>query len=177
MSIIKKIRSKRGNASTILAYVVVFLPLLYLILLSFAWQIRDNTQDYIHATLRTAVDVTTKRGVFDKETKDFIINKIGDSNGNGLYLPNEYEIMIGKQDEGNLGGGNATIIKTNINNINLTNKLSFKVGDIVYIQFKIIQPSKEPMSSRLIKLLSRDDSVEYDNLLMVQQGMVEVNGQ
>lgn len=177
MRVLNKLKSKKGGLATIVAYMIVFLPLLYIILIGFFAQIRDNTEDFIHATLRNAVDITTKRGVFDEDIKNFIVSKIGGNSGTGLFLPEDYEIVIGKQDEGNIGGGNSTIIKININDISSSNKVYFKVGDVVYIQFKIINPDKEPIVSRLIRFISRDNSFEYDMLLIVQQGMVEVNGE
>jgi len=171
---INKLKGKKGGISTILAYAITFLPLLYLILVSFTWQIRDNTEDYISSTLRTAIDITTKRGVFDEDVKSFITNKIGDSSGNGIYRYGvDYAIYIGKQSYEDIGGELNT---WDMSSINSANQIYFKVGDVAYAQFEIINNNKEPMVSRLIKLIGDNNGAGFDKLLIVQQGMVEVNG-
>lgn len=168
---INKLKSKKGGIATILAYVIVFLPLIYLVLLSFTWQIRDSTEQHINRTIRTAIDITTKKGVFDNNTKLYITKNI-----DKFYLPSEYKVIVGYQKENDIGGGNSTIIKTNLTNINSNNKVYYKVRDIAYIQFEIIAPKKEPIVSRLMKLLSKKNT-GMDKMLIVQQGMVEVNGE
>lgn len=166
----EKIYSKKGGTGTIIAYTVVLIPLIYVILLGFTWNLRDNTYDYIDTTLRTAVDTTTKRGVFDDKSKAFIEVKL-----DKIYSPSDYEVIIAKQDFADIGG-NIPITK-NIKNIthDISSHIKFNVGDVVYIQFKIIEEEKEPVVSRLIKVISSEG--DMDKMLIIHQGMVEVNGE
>lgn len=168
---ITKLRTKKGGLATILAYVIVFLPLVYLMLLGFTWQIRDSTEQHINRTIRTAIDITIKKGVFDNSTKLFIKQNI-----DKFYLPNEYKVTIGYQHENDIGGNNSTITKVNLEDISLSNTVNYKVRDVAYIQFEIMDSKKEPMVSRLMKLISRKNN-GMDKMLIVQQGMVEVNGE
>lgn len=166
----KKFIDNKGGIKTIIAYTVVLIPLIFIILLGFTWTLRDNTYDYVDTTLRTAVDITTKKGLFDNNTKLFIKGKL-----DKIYLPADYEVVIAKQSFTNIGGTIPT--PTNINSITTSAATSIKysVGDVVYIQFKIINDNKEPLSSRLIRLIG--GGTDIDRMIIVEQGMVEVNGQ
>lgn len=165
---INKFKSNRGSLGTILAYIVVALPLIYIILLGFTWKIKDNTYDYIDAAVRTAVDIGVKKGEMNTDIDNFLRNKIDQ-----VYDSNDYEIIYGKQDINDIGTRNIDIYRS------MNTKISYKVGDVLYIQFKLVNETKEPMYSKLIKLITSSDPGEEDNfdrLLIIHQGMVEVNG-
>lgn len=170
--VVKKINNNRGGIATILAYILVSFLLVVFILLNFSWNIRDNTYDYISTTIKTAVDISVKRGIVDGDIKNFIIENLSK-----MYELEDYEITIGKQDISDIGSTNNSITKYNLKSISSSNKVSFKVGDVLYIQFKLVNEDKQPLSSKLIKMINGNDDYRYDNLLIIHQGMVEVNGE
>lgn len=165
---INKFKNNRGSLGIILAYIVVALPLIYIILLGFTWKIKDNTYDYIDSAVRIAVDIAVKKGEINTDIDSFLRNKIDQ-----VYDSNDYEIVYGKQDINDIGTRNIDIYKS------ADTKIPYKVGDVLYIQFKLINETKEPMYSKLIKLITSSEPGEEDNfdrLLIIHQGMVEVNG-
>lgn len=166
--IFQKLKCKRGISDTLLAFIIVSPFIIYIFLLTGSWKLRDVQYQYIDNAVKTTLQMATKKGKINTALHGFLVNKV-----EKLYNTGEYKITYGKQDFENLDSDN---IATFTDLLSTHNK--YKAGDVLYIQFEITDPDREPIYSKLLKILpfsNSNTSSNFDRMLIVHVGMVEVN--
>lgn len=169
----KKIISKKGSERTLIAFVVVSIPILYFFLILSSWKIYDSQYNYIDNHIESVVSIITKTGVIhpnlDVQLKANIEKILGVNDNYELeYFYINYDNLKDKLDISNPDGEDYPLPEK----VDSPIGQQFKTGDIVYIQLKSF---REPLYSKLINLLSSNNSNEDVQMIVLHHGMVEVN--
>lgn len=163
---IKKLKSKKGSERTLLAFIVVSIPIIYIFLIVSSWKMYDNQYKYMDNYLESTVSIITKTGSIHSNLNTQLkvnIEKILGSDGYSLeYFYTDYDNIKNALDNPS---------STYPDPVKINNPVGqrFKTGDIIYLQLK---SNKTPLYLRLLNFAPTSSDTQ---IIILHHGMVEVN--